>query len=549
MRKFSAAALLAAAAALLAAWLTGCTQIQYDSPPITESATTTDTAASDAPDDPDTPRPAETEEPSRAIPDKYSEKEININPETYSANIELEEMEGQTSQHYLMGYSGDGFIALSPYETVTMKVYAPSTQYYSLTVYMCAFDTGIDVIVGNGTDYSGRDAAYNGVSKGVIYIEDVNAFLPFMLNGIYLKKGDNTVTLQCVSGTAYMDRVVIANGRSVTDGFYSMNTIPINPNADTRTVKIMNYFGQTYGEKTLTGQQVTIGTNAEIAAVYDASGRLPAIRTSDLTFAQSRSPYYDEELTDLALAEEWAEMGGLVSYGWTWYSPSDSSHYLSSAAGFDFSRAYTESDISIASAETLEKIYGDGGITRETFRLMQDMDEIAEVLKRLMDKGVTVLFRPLADAGSGGYWWSESSQAYLWLWRTMVKRFNEYHGLTNIIWVWSGEGADFYPGDEYVDIIGEDVYNLSGDSGNTRFMGTAYYNAGAVATAMTDCLLLPDPDVLAQDNARWLWFSLGKGDNLIDENGELTGRYTTNTMLERAYNHESFITLDELPDF
>ena len=536
MRKFSAFALAQLLTAILL--LTGCTQIVYDSPPITE--TTTDTKA---------PEPAVTEEPAHSIPDKYTEREININPENFFEVIELEEAEGQTSQHYLMGYSGDGFIALSPYSSVTVTVHVPSTQYYSLALYMCAFDTGIDVIVGDPADYPEGTAVYHGVSKGAIYIEDETAFAPFMLNGIYLKKGNNVITLQCVSGTAYMDRIEIANGRTVSDSFYSMNTTPVNPNADVRTIKMMNWFGEIYGKKTITGQQVTSGTNAEIAAIYNETGRLPAIRTGDLTFAQSRSPYYDEEMTDLGLAAEWAEMGGLVSYGWTWYSPSDSSHYYSSASDFNFARAYTDSDISMASAETLERIYGDGEISRETFRLMQDMDEIAAALKTLMDEGVTVLFRPLADAGNGGYWWGDSKDAYLWLWRTMVRRFNEYHGLTNIIWVWSGEDAAFYPGDSYVDIIGEDIYNLSNDSGNVRFMGTAYYNAGAAAAAMTDCLLLPDPDVLAQDNARWLWFSLGKGDILIDGDGVLTERYTSNLMLEKAYNHESFITLDELPEF
>lgn len=532
MRKFSAVLL---AAILL---LTGCTQIVYDSPPITETTTKTKP-----------PELVMTEEPDKTIPDKYSEAEININPETFFQSLELEDAEGQTAQRYLMGYSGDGFIALSAYDSVTLNVYVPSTQYYSLSVYMCAFDTGIDVIVGDPADYSGETLEYHGVSKGAIYIEDVTNFAPFMLNGIYLRKGDNRITLQCVSGTAYMDRVEIANGRSVTDGFYSMTTAPINPNAGVSTIKVMNYFGEIYGKKTITGQQVTPGTNAEIAAIYGETGRLPAIRVSDLTFAQSRSPYYDEEMTDLALAAEWAEMGGLVSYGWTWYSPSDSSHYLSSASDFNFARAYTESDISMVSAETLERLFGDGEINRETFRLMQDMDEIAAALKTLTDSGVTVLFRPLADAGNGGYWWSDSTDAYLWLWRTMVKRFNEYHGLSGIIWVWSGEDAAYYPGDDYVDIIGEDIYNLSSDSGNTRFMGTAYYNAGAVAVAMTDCLLLPDPDALVQDNARWLWFSLGKGEVLIDENGRLTERYTSNWLLDRAYNNEAFITLDELPDF
>lgn len=527
--------------------LTGCTEIVYDSPSITDSTDDGTTSTSGEPAVSDGEQ--EQQPQNTAIPDRYYEQEININPETFSETLQLENVEGQVPQRYLMGYNGEGFIALSPYEMVTFSVHVPSTQYYSISVYMCAFDTGIDVIVGDSTDYSTADQVYRGISKGIIYIEDVNAFTPFTINGIYLKKGDNTITLQCVSGTAYMDQVTVADGRSVTEGFYSMSNTPINSGADVSTVKIKNYFAEIYGKKTLTGQQVTVGTNAETAAIYEATGRLPAIRVSDLSFAQSRSPYYDEEMTDLSLAAEWAEMGGLVSYGWTWYSPTDSSHYLSATANFNFSSAYTTTDIAAVSAETLEKLYGNGEISRECFRLMQDMDEIAAALKTLKDSGVTVLFRPLADAGNGGYWWGQNADAYKWLWRTMVTRFNEYHGLSNILWVWSGAGAEFYPGDKYVDVIGEDIYNYSGDSGNTRFMGTALYNAGAGAVAMTDCILLPDPDILVQDNARWLWFSLGKGDYLIDTNGKLTERYTSNALLERAYNHESFVTLDELPKF
>ena len=32
------------------------------------------------------------------------------------------------------------------------------------------------------------------------------------------------------------------------------------------------------------------------------------------------------------------------------------------------------------------------------------------------------------------------------------------YGCNNLIWVWNGQAADWYPGDEYVDIIGEDIY-------------------------------------------------------------------------------------------
>ena len=180
--------------------------------------------------------------------------------------------------------------------------------------------------------------------------------------------------------------------------------------------------------------------------------------------------------------------------------------------------------------------------------LTRDTDKMAEKLKYLQDKGVTVLFSPLPDGGMGGYWWCDSVNGYLWLWRTLVNRLNEYHGLHNIIWVWNGGSADFYPGDEYVDIVGENVYNTTGDSGNGRFMGTAFYNTSR-AVAMTDCLMIPKADTLQQDNAHWLWFSLDKGESLIDENGGLTEKYSSNVLLEETYNNRMFVTLDELPEF
>jgi mannan endo-1,4-beta-mannosidase len=39
----------------------------------------------------------------------------------------------------------------------------------------------------------------------------------------------------------------------------------------------------------------------------------------------------------------------------------------------------------------------------------------------------------------------------------------EQQGLNNLIWVWTTQTKDseFYPGDDYVDIIGRDVYNNS----------------------------------------------------------------------------------------
>lgn len=539
MKKFLCALLAAAAAAALS----GCTEIPYETPSVSVSEKITESGTGAGNVD----EPPVTDSSDNAIPDKYKEREISINTQEYSEEYQLEEVCENENHTYLMGYTGEGYVQLDTHGYATFTVHVPTTQYYKLTIYMCAFDMGLDVIVGGEkvTVLNGGYDTFDGVSKGVIYAADVTRFTGFSLDGIYLKKGDNVITLQSVYGLVYMDMVKLESGRSVSSSFYSMSNSPINPNADINTVKTMNFFSEIYGKKTLSGQRVTSGTNAEIKAVYELTGRLPAVRVGDLSCAQEGSPYYDGEGKDLQLAKDWAERGGIVSYGWTWYSPSDSSHYLSSLSDFDFSKASTDIDISEASVETIERLYGNGEISGECYRLLLDLDKTAAVLADLRDNGVTVLFSPLANGGKGGYWWSESSESYLWLWKTMVDRFNGYYGLTNIIWVWSGGSAEFFPGDEYVDIVGENVYNTTGDSGNMRFMGTVHYNSSR-AVAMTDCLQIPDPDILAQDNARWLWFSLGGGDCLIDSSGKLTGRYSKNDVIEKAYNHEGILTLDEL---
>lgn len=530
-------------AAVILSAFSACTEIPYETPSV--SVSTSQTGGQSVPAETDAPDVTEPPE-DNSIPDKYQEKAVNINSEDFSETYQLESVCSNECHTYLMGYTGDGYIQIDTHECATFNVHVPSAQYYKLTVYMCNFDCGLDVIIGGEkvTAAEGYET-YSGVSKGVIYSKDITAFTGFSIDGIYLKKGDNTITLQSVSGMAYMDSVRLENGRSVSSSFYKMSNAPINPNASTKSVRLINYFSEIYGKKTLSGQRVTCGTNAEIKAVYDISGRLPAIRVGDLACAQEGSPLYDDEGKDLQLAKDWANMGGIVGYGWTWYSPSDKSHYLAAESDFNFSRVNTDTDISEVSLDTIEKLYGDGAISLECLELIRQLDKMAEVLKDLGDSGVTVLFSPLSDGGKGGYWWSTDSQSYIWLWKTMVNRFNRYHKLDNIIWVWNGGGEAFYPGDEYVDIVGENVYNATGDSGNMRFMGTVHYNSSR-AVAMTDCLRIPDPDVLAQDNARWLWFAAGGGDCLIDSSGRLTGRYSDNALIEKAYNHEGVITLDEL---
>lgn len=80
-----------------------------------------------------------------------------------------------------------------------------------------------------------------------------------------------------------------------------------------------------------------------------------------------------------------------------------------------------------------------------------------------------VFSRPLHEAGGRWFWWGMDAAACRQLWQVMYKRFADA-GINNLIWVFTpaaawnepySKGFDWYPGDEYVDIVGMDVYNLS----------------------------------------------------------------------------------------
>jgi hypothetical protein len=75
------------------------------------------------------------------------------------------------------------------------------------------------------------------------------------------------------------------------------------------------------------------------------------------------------------------------------------------------------------------------------------------------------------------------------LWRLMFETF-EAKGLNNLIWVWTAEPNDnaWYPGDEYVDIVGRDVYGKPAAAALTeRRTSTPPLRSGATPLATRAC--------------------------------------------------------------
>lgn len=533
---------------LLLSLLCGCTPIDYGEGAVTDNTTATGTTAADT-----SAAPIVT----TAAKDTFEETQpvsYEIVAADFTEQIQIEDFNDHTPWKGLDGYTGNGYVALNAHAYSTLTVNVPTSQFYRIGICVCAEDAAVTVITGGKNEIDSENGEYStvdGVIQGCIYAEGVLSFKEFFLEGIYLKKGENTITFQTLKGSAYIDYVVVEKGETSAANRFNTSNSTRNKNATRRTLGVMDYLSDIFGKKSLTGQYCTPDTNTELYAVFSAAGRYPAIRCTDL---MKYSPSYDGEdkkdNCDIELAADWTKQGGLLSFSWSWYSPSETSHYYADKSDFSLDKAVTETELTALSPDEIKELYEGGFIEKETYAIYSDLDAMAETLKPLAECDAVILWRPLAEAGCGWYWWGNcKNESYIWLWKAMYERFTEYHKLNNLIWVWNGESYELYPGDEYVDIVGEDIYNNTGATNNNRFIKTLAYGTTAKMAALTECGTLPSPDEQFRDNALWLWFSLWRGDYIVNDNGTLNEKYNTAKEIKSVYNHELTITLDELPDF
>ena len=97
---------------------------------------------------------------------------------------------------------------------------------------------------------------------------------------------------------------------------------------------------------------------------------------------------------------------------------------------------------------------------------MASLDKIADGLQQLQDAGVTVLFRPMMEMDGDWFWWGQQRD-FPRLWAQTFDYLTAARGLHNLLWVYSASGRAplaYYPGAQYVDLVGCDAYSY-GESG------------------------------------------------------------------------------------
>ena len=140
-----------------------------------------------------------------------------------------------------------------------------------------------------------------------------------------------------------------------------------------------------------------------------------------------------------------------------------------------------------------------------------DLEKLADYMKPISDAGIPVIWRPFHEASGGWFWWgSKEPEVYKQLWQMMYEYLIKERKLNNLIWVWTsdskGNDEEWFPGNEYVDIIGRDLYNVSDvDEFVNEFYNLAekYPN---MMIALTECGSVSNISDMWEAGAKWAWF-------------------------------------------
>lgn len=350
-------------------------------------------------------------------------------------------------------------------------------------------------------------------------------------------------------------------------------TKPVSENAQTneKTTEVWNYLRSVYGKQVITCQQMMGNECYEDLVFYNATNDLTAMKGYDFIFCTGS--YHSDDMIDEAI--EWSkESGGLCAFTWHWNVPKDIDN---PEGGYAF---YTSEITNFSQVNAVTPG------TKEYETVIHDIDLIATKIQRMESEGVTILFRPLHEASGAWFWWglqgrdSATNEVFQKLWYMIYDRLENYHKLTNIIWVWNGQNPHTAIHPNAFDIEGIDRYydqeDISAEALSTYYEKCygelAGYDkycaelAGMDSTgkmmALTECGYIPDPDGIKAANTMWLYYMVWNGDFIYETDAagkamvDLNGtphpnpkKGITNEMLAEYFSNDLYITHNKLPEF
>jgi mannan endo-1,4-beta-mannosidase len=306
---------------------------------------------------------------------------------------------------------------------------------------------------------------------------------------------------------------------------------PVNANATSGVKKQLNFIYDIKGKYILSGQQnYNSDLNVFSDSVHNITGRYPAVWGSD--FMNWGNKDLGPQIVEEAIKK--SQEGYLITLMWHEGKPTDDPPY-------EFSKNVIAK---MSDAEWTELTTPGTALNK---KWLDQIDLIAGYLKQLQDAGVTVFWRPYHEMNGVWFWWGnrKGENGIAKLWKMMYDRFTNYHHLNNLIWVWGANGLrdipfdeaydykDFYPGADYVDILGADVYHFDYEQ---KDYNELLKLANGKPIALTETGELPKPEILKMQ-PQWAWFMVWTSWLLTDN---------THDRVKQIYNLPQTLNHDEV---
>ncbi len=404
----------------------------------------------------------------------------------------------------------------------------------------------------------------------------LSASASITLNGapVNATRNPNDVTgilipLTLEEGTSYTlivpeGAVVASSNASATAPAFTLNfktkekAQSVTPNIVTTPVaattdaakKLYAYLLEQYGRKVISSVMANVNWNNEEAErIGKAVGKYPAMNCYDFIHI-CYSPANWIDYTKIDPVQQWVKAGGLVQLMWH----------------FNVPKTQGSTDVTCTPSETTfntANVFTDG--TWENKWFYEQMDKVVATMLKLQQAGIAATWRPFHEAAGNAthkkqagwtkswFWWGyDGAETYKKLWRTMFDYFKQ-KGINNLIWVWTtqnyngdasqyNQDSDWYPGDEYVDIVARDLYGYNADRNLQEFneIQATYPSkmvilgeCGKDANTNTSSALPAD---FWGKGAKWGQFMVWYGANMEDDK-----------WWKEALNCEDVITRDQVP--
>ena len=448
--------------------------------------------------------------------------------------------------------SGGSYVEMNA-GNLLFTVDMPADGYYTLYAnYMLPTDRG------NKT----QNLTLNGASIGQVTFGPSDDFTVIKAAGkIKLSKGKNEIGIVKSWGWVGIDYIELTPFEATP---WNISPKPVTPEPTESAQKLYNFLLSNFGKRTISGVMTDkdfvedgkyttcdYTNQTELSYIHEASGKNVVLVGFDFmhsTGTNSEELWYNGYThASLDLAKKVWKAGGIPQFNWHWKDPLQKVEaFYTQSSGND---PYTEFSITLAYDTTASKWKTDS----EAYKaLVRDMEIVADSLLTLQKEGVALLWRPLHEASGKWFWWgTDGAKACVALYKLMFDIFVNQKGLHNLIWVWTTDEApdalEWYPGDDYVDVVGRDFYYYPREENHASLIGSfeklkEMYGAKKIIT-LSENGSVPYPDEMKADGANWSWFMPWYGEYTL----ESWAHDNTAESWKTVMNNDYIITLEDMP--